>query len=549
MFQSNISYELFLNQNLRTLSTNNANNVDNIEGFLYVPDLTSTDPCTNTSTQYIPQTATRLLDVQPLQYDVIALVPWISQECTLSYLAATSKDGAAAMITYVPNNQTGIPPPVSDPQWGLNDGGQWKSDSHFPVYAIPGASGIAVMQQLSIYSGNISTVPHSAQLLQQGADSTDFVRIYCNLQTSAKNNLPSLWAFLLIVLGVVLFLVACTSLAMHWYQRHARNQLRRRVAAGEVDLESLGIRRLTVPQEVIDKLPTFVYTSNEKEPPTTETPEAAQSPLRSSLPSYPPSESIEQPATAQVPLQSYTQPTCAICLDDFEPLATTVRELPCRHVYHPECIDQMLLRHSSLCPVCKAKVLPKGYCPQVVTNLMVRRERQLRRLGGHGPVVGSHSTDPGIMEQPESRGLAVRGRMASFHRQFGRHNLSFAGRRITSAPMTSSSTELANRRPPLPTVNSNAAAASGPPSQPAFDRQERARRRVSALLGHQRMVEDEEQERRQSLPKCKLFLLANLEGFIDYHRAQNYRNDISWVSINLRARIASLLARLAFIFI
>ena len=452
---------------------------------------------------------TRLPDIQALQYDMIALIPWISQECTLSYLAEGNKDGVVALITYVPNNQTGTPPPTSDPQWGLSDGGQWKSNNHYPVYAIPGASGFAVMQQLSKYSGNISTVPYSTELLLQlRADPTDYVRMYCNLQTSAKNNLPTLWAFLLIVLGVVLFLVACTSLAMHWYQRHARNRLRRRVAEGEVDLEALGIRRLTVPQEVIDKLPTYVYTV-EKEPPIPESPETAQSPRRNSLPSRLTPGLTESTAIGQPHQQSYTQPTCAICLDDFEPRSTTVRELPCRHIYHPECIDQLLLRHSSLCPVCKTKILPKGYCPEVVTNLMVRRERQMRRLAAQGPTVGNQAADPNALPQSPSRRLAVRGRMASFHRQFGRHNLSFAGRRIASAPMTSSSTELARRRPPLSTVNTNTAARPRSPSQTMGDRQERARRRVSAILGHQLMTEDEERERRQNLPKCKSLTSLN----------------------------------------
>lgn len=501
-----------MNQDLRTLSTSNADNIDGIEGFLYVPDLPPSDPCSNTSTRYIPQNVTRLSDLKDVPKSVIALVPWMSPECMLSYLAVADKTQAAGFITYVPDSQTDIPPPVNDPQWGLNDGGQWKSATQLPVYAVPGAYGLAVMQQLPQYSGNLSTIGNSAQLISAGVDSTDIIRMYCNVQTSGKTSLPSLWAFLLIVLGVVLFLVACTSFAMHWYQRHARNQLRERVANGEIDLEALGIRRLTVPQEVLNKLPTYVYAADKQEPPINESPEAVHLARRNSSPSRLPAGTEGYVATDQ---SRYNQPTCAICLDDFVSHSTTVRELPCRHIYHPECIDQLLLRHSSLCPVCKTKVLPKGYCPQIITNLMVRRERQLRRLPSHGRVVADQTPGEGTAQATPERRLAVGGRMASFHRRFGRHGLSVAGRRISSAPVTSNSTELADRRPPVPAVNTNATTASGSPSHVAGDRRERARRRVSTLLGHQPMVEDQERESQQRLPKCKslLFLRSAFHDF------------------------------------
>jgi len=419
----------------------------------------------------------------------------------LSYLAAASRAPAAGLITYVPNNQTGIPPPVNDPQWGLNDGGQWKANSQFPVYAIPGASGFAVMQQLPQYSGKVSTIKNSPQLLLAGASPTDVVRIYCNIHTSAKSNLPSLWAFLLIVLGVVLFLVACTSFAMHWYQRYARNRLRRRVANGVVDLEALGIRRLTVPQEVLDNFPTYVYAADTQELPVIESPEVVHPARRNSSPPRSPAEPEEHVASDN---SHFNQPTCAICLDDFVSRSTTVRELPCRHIYHPDCIDELLLKHSSLCPVCKTKVLPKGYCPQAVTNLMVRRERQLRRSAGRGPVAAGQTAGVGTSQTTSRPHLAVQGRMASFHRQFGGSGFPFSRWRTSSAPVTSSSIELADRRPPVPAVSTSAASASGSHSQATGDRRERARRRVSTLLGHQVMVEDEERERQQRRPKCKL---------------------------------------------
>lgn len=76
---------------------------------------------------------------------------------------------------------------------------------------------------------------------------------------------------------------------------------------------------------------------------------------------------------------SHTQTTCAICLDDFVAGSTTVRELPCGHIFDPGCIDDYLTETSSLCPLCKKSVLPAGSCPIPVTNEMVRQEAAARR--------------------------------------------------------------------------------------------------------------------------------------------------------------------------
>jgi hypothetical protein len=52
----------------------------------------------------------------------------------------------------------------------------------------------------------------------------------------------------------------------------------------------------------------------------------------------------------------YFNDCCSVCLDDFEE-NNLVRSLPCRHVFHSQCIDPWFLNHKRLCPVCKSDVM------------------------------------------------------------------------------------------------------------------------------------------------------------------------------------------------
>ncbi|KAL8761101.1 MAG: hypothetical protein Q9184_002752 [Pyrenodesmia sp. 2 TL-2023] len=581
------SFELFIQNDIRTLSTNTNGNSD-VEGFLYTPDLPEDSACTNRTAQYIPQTATRRADLPDatLQPPLIALAPWTAPECVLPLFDAVD-NSVTAFIFYIPGSPTGIPPRVNDPVWGLGDGGSWKKTNKFPVYAISGPDGSSIMAQLGQYSGAISNAPNGS-LLQDQLSTSSLARMYSIVELAETTSLPSLWAFLLIVLGIVLFLVGFTSGVMHLYQRRRRNALRRRIVLGEVDLERLGIKRLTVPQDAINMLPRFPYSPSEKElldrrtdhitalsdfpikdpdahpaaaskiapvPSTIETSESAlpvqQNPTipASSLPRHPSPPPKSNPSMLLSSTQpSYAQPTCPICLDDFVPQHTIVRSLPCHHIYHPECIDPFLLQNSSLCPVCKSKVLPKGYCPAIITNAMVRREHQQRRNRERmrrlrGEEAAAQMPVAALVESRRGPLLAVQGRMAGFHRQFGR-----VGRSAGAAnAQPSSPVEMRNRDgeqwnttstspPPCPSGSTNLVSEAVPssplpanpapttlslppfssepaPSDPtspttaepatAEPRSERARRRASLFLRAQGpTAEDEERERLARLPKC-----------------------------------------------
>jgi Ring finger domain len=363
------------------------------------------------SLSFSPALLQAILTSRLQDFTLVGLAPWINAECTQEYMAAAHLDPCRALIFYLPNNDTTQPPPANSDVWSLNDGDAWQSTFQYPVCAIPGAVGYGLMHELSLYSGNMTNVPFGHEISElPNTDPRDYVRLYTHLVTSNSSTLPSFWVFLVVVLVIAVLTVGTISASMHLMQRARRKSMQRRVASGEVNLEALGIKRLTVPQEFIDRLPLFIYASEEQSPPASpqqKKPAASvvERPIfqEGTSSSTPPAHhrsggshvSIDntQPQLIMVDDSTsnsdsvlvhkflpYSQPTCAICLDNFEPGITEIRELPCGHIFHTECIDIFLGNNSSLCPLCKKSALPIGYCPVKITNAMVRAERNLRKI-------------------------------------------------------------------------------------------------------------------------------------------------------------------------
>lgn len=185
---SSISFNYDLLQNIRTLSTNGPNGGNDITGLLYTPDLAQDDPCYNASLPYVPTDATRPSSFPGnAQYALVALAPWISPTCTLSYLAAARNVQTQGFLFFMTNEDTAEPPLANDAYWSVGDGGDWKRDNNFPVYVLPGATGSTLINATADYSGNISSVPYGPQLLET-EDPNDFVRLYVDLSTSQSGS-------------------------------------------------------------------------------------------------------------------------------------------------------------------------------------------------------------------------------------------------------------------------------------------------------------------------------------------------------------------------
>lgn len=415
---------------------------------------------------------------------------------------------------------------LNNPAWDLQDGGMWQQDNTFPTYALSSTSGNIIMDQLNLYSGNLSTVPNGEDLATI-FPSTDYIRLWATVSTDSGGTLPSLWVFLVIVLAVLLAAIGTTSLCMHIIQRRRRNALRQRVLNGEIDLEALGVKRLTVPQDALDKLPIVTYMPGPDD--TEKPPQAPAAALNlagvdaeTGSKTVPLVRRLSAPTSSTTNNFTFSQPTCPICIDDFEPNKTQVRELPCRHIFHPDCIDTFLLRNSSLCPMCKQTVLPTGACPVKITNIMVRRERHITRMRARSAWSAAHngaSPPVAVTLTDQAR------RVPSAFNSLGR---AVAGRRIFSAPERPppTPTDIEMGRPPTappvppphPPPPQTATPAARPPDceptapPPTLNRREWARQRALNLLGTRHAPTDVDEEDNPG-PKWRRALNKVFPGF------------------------------------
>ncbi|KAF2721373.1 hypothetical protein K431DRAFT_338834 [Polychaeton citri CBS 116435] len=536
---------------ISTLSTNTVSQGDTIRGVLYTPDFPPHDVCINATGGYIPVNATRKANIPEYVDQFIAIAPWVSPGCTLEYLKTAGQDTASAFIFFLPGTGSTDPPMPNDVAWTLGDGESWKRNSQFPVYAMSESAASILLGAMSLYHGNMTDVPWGHNLTEE-YDSRYYVRMSMLITTGSRDHIPSLWVFLLIVLAILLAIIGATSVSMHWLQRRRRQTLRQRVVEGEVDLEALGIKRLTVPQNLLDQMPLYTYGTST---PVGSSKSGASATEKSAVvaevrPASPPPSGRPSPAMRA---HSYRptaaqQPTCAICLDDFVAPSgtststssteietetttpgTTVRELPCRHIFHPECVDAFLRESSSLCPLCKKTVLPQGYCPRNITNAMVRRERILRRMrermdgGDDGHLSDDEEDSDQTSPQQRSSTLplsSLTGRLRSSTRTFSGFS-GFSDRRISSAPPVIG-TEMTTVTTPAAVATSlsrgqadqqQSSRVIQPSSNPT--RRNWARRRAEAMLGNSRLRAplDPEAEEARAIPRWRKAVQGVFPGF------------------------------------
>lgn len=284
--------------------------------------------------------------------------------------------------------------------------------SSITVLGVSTGSGQNAFAHMAAYNSNDTT------LIPGSTISGAVRRIGMQYQTDVGSGLPRLWVFVLSILAGVILLIVLLSVFLNVALFMRRKSLRRRILSGEVNLELLGVKRLTVPQDVLDKIPVRIYMPGEQHfVNNTEAASSTRTKLKALKSKLTNKHSSEPVNTSQVdlvtpdagaagkPIAGYFQTDCPICLEDFETSVTQVRELPCKHIYHLECIDPFLKTRSSLCPLCKKSVLPTGYFPAGLrlTNATVRREREMRNRAAAAVAAVSSAASPSRMMRLQIR--------------------------------------------------------------------------------------------------------------------------------------------------
>lgn len=171
---------------LSTVSNVGANSNNDVTGLIYTPNLATDSQCRNITAPYVPQNVTRRANLPPTDYDLIGVAPWVTPECSLEYMVSARGSPIRGFLFFLPGT-TGTPPGGNDQQWNIPNGGNWKGDNGFPVYAINGLSATYLMNASALYSGNMTDVPFGHQLTEL-YDPRDYVRLFADFNTGIYNS-------------------------------------------------------------------------------------------------------------------------------------------------------------------------------------------------------------------------------------------------------------------------------------------------------------------------------------------------------------------------
>jgi len=102
------------------------------------------------------------------------------------------------------------------------------------------------------------------------------------------------------------------------------------------------------------------------------------------------------PVVRIVPSHVSADSHCAVCKEPFE-LDAEAREMPCKHIYHSDCILPWLLLHNS-CPVCRHKLPTGGVANERGSVEGVMVGLRIWRLPGGGFAIGRFIGGQGAAE-------------------------------------------------------------------------------------------------------------------------------------------------------
>ena len=67
-------------------------------------------------------------------------------------------------------------------------------------------------------------------------------------------------------------------------------------------------------------------------------------------------------------------PTCRICTEEYVPGAR-LRQLPCHHIFHRDCIDEWIGKRHATCPVCRMNLLEPHKSSRMASRMLASSGR------------------------------------------------------------------------------------------------------------------------------------------------------------------------------
>ncbi|CAI2164327.1 3852_t:CDS:2 [Funneliformis geosporum] len=309
-------------------ASDNSDNIDNVvttpdgkpaEGFDYTEENANLIPVTGTPEPTISSMGILFSPGDVCNYAPISIPSDIAQIARFKRIALI-KQGACSIYDQIQTvqQQEGVVGAII-----YNDGTTSLSQpkpnfvAKIPVFRVKGDSGNELMKNLEN---------------EQNQQTTEGQRKMIRIVMLPSSGSFGGWQIAIIVIGSLLAASFLVSVLIHCRLYQLRRRERSLMVAQHEANVNAKLQTYTLEKSVVKSFPIKIYGKQDKISAVFQVSDSSRCP-------------------------SGSPEICSICLEEFSD-GETLRELPCSHLYHIDCVDKWLTTKSSNCPLCKQDATP-----------------------------------------------------------------------------------------------------------------------------------------------------------------------------------------------